>query len=137
MKFSDKGAVLKQVKDDFYTVMDDADYLLDISAMKGHRWGGVTLFGKNFFGANTRGSAGHMHPGLHREDYDEPLRGQYGMYRVFVDLLGHENLGGKILIYFMDALWACSYEHEPPVKFKTAPFHNDWSSPGERPPPGQ
>ena len=128
MQFSDRGHVISEKKDKFYTVMEDADYLLDIPAMKGHRWGGVTLFGKNFFGANARPSAAHMHPALHREDYDKPLRGDYGMYRVFVDLLGHEELGGKILIYFMDALWACSYEHEPPVKFQMAPFNDDWCS---------
>jgi len=128
MFFSDRGSVISEKKDKYFTVMENADYLLDIPAMKGHRWGGVTLFGKNFFGANTRSGAGHMHPALHRQNYDEPLRGEYGMYRVFVDLLGHKNLGGKILIYYMDALWSCSYEHEPPVKFKMAPFNNDWTS---------
>ncbi|MBN1481515.1 DUF362 domain-containing protein [candidate division KSB1 bacterium] len=128
MHFSDEGRVLSETRDKYFTVMEEADYLLNIPAMKGHRWGGVTLFGKNFFGANTRSGAGHMHPGLHREDYDQPLRGQYGMYRVFVDLLGHKDLGGKSLLYFMDALWSCSYEHEPPVKFKMAPFNNDWTS---------
>ncbi len=128
MEFSDKGSTLDETHDKYYQEMENADYLLNIPAMKGHRWGGVTLFGKNFFGANTRSGAGHMHPGLHRENYDEPLRGRYGMYRVFVDLLGHKDLGGKTLLYFMDALWSCSYEHEPPVKFKTAPFNNDWTS---------
>jgi hypothetical protein len=37
-------------------------------------------------------------------------------------------LGGKILIFFMDGLWSASFEHEPPVKFRMAPFNNDWSS---------
>ncbi|MBN1782275.1 DUF362 domain-containing protein [bacterium] len=128
MYFSDKGDVIKEKTDKYYLEMENADYLLNIPAMKGHRWGGVTLFGKNFFGTNTRSGASHMHPALHREDYDKPLRGEYGMYRVFVDLLGHKDLGGKILIYYMDALWSCSYEHEPPVKFKTAPFNEDWTS---------
>lgn len=128
MKFSDRGQVIDEKEDKFFTVMEEADYLLNIPAMKGHRWGGVTLFAKNFFGTNTRSGAGHMHDGLHRIDYEEPLRGEYGMYRVFVDLMGHENLGGKTLIYFMDALWSCSYEHEPPVKFQMAPFSDDWTS---------
>lgn len=128
MYFSDRGTVISEQRDKFFTVMEDADYLLSIPAMKGHRWGGVTFFGKNFFGANTRSGAVYMHSALHREDYDKPLRGDYGMYRVFVDLMAHENIGGKSLIYFMDALWACSYEHEPPVKFQMAPFNNDWCS---------
>ena len=128
MRFSDKGMVLKTTTDSYFTAMENADYLLNIPAMKGHRWAGVTFFAKNFFGANTRSSADHMHAGLHRENYNKPLRNEYGMYRVFVDLLGHEKLGRKCLLYFMDALWACSYEHEPPVKFKSAPFNNDWTS---------
>jgi len=128
MQFSDRGQVLSEVQDRYFTVMEEADYILSIPAVKGHRWGGVTLFAKNFFGANTRSGASHMHPGLHRTDYDKPLRGEYRMYRVFVDLMAHENLGGKSLIYFADALWGCSYEHEPPVKFKMAPFNNDWTS---------
>ena len=126
--FSDRGAVIDELKDKYYAEMENADYLLNIPAMKGHRWGGVTFFAKNFFGANTRSGANHMHDGLHRVDYGEPLRGEYGMYRVFVDLMAHKNLGGKSLIYFMDALWGCSYEHEPPHKFLMAPFNNDYSS---------
>lgn len=129
MQFSDKGAVLSEHQDKYFKEMEDAEYLLDIPAMKGHEWAGVTFFGKNFFGAHTRSGAGHMHPGLHYNGgYAEPIRGQYGMYRVFVDLLGHQDLGGKILLYFMDGLWATSEEHEPPVKFQMAPFHNDWTN---------
>jgi hypothetical protein len=37
-------------------------------------------------------------------------------------------LGGNTLIYYMDALWSTSYEHQKPQKFRTAPFNNDWSS---------
>ena len=129
MKFSDQGAVLDESEDDYFKVIENSDYLLNIPAMKGHEWAGVTFFAKNFFGAHTRSGAGHMHPGLILNGgYNEPMRDQYGMYRVFVDLMGHENLGGKTLIYFMDGLWATSHEHEPPVKFQMAPFNNDWSN---------
>jgi hypothetical protein len=128
MYYSDRGTVIDEKKDKFYVEMEEADYVLNIPAMKGHRLGGVTLFGKNFFGANTRGSAVHLHAGLNKPEDHLPMRGEYGMYRVFVDLMSHQNLGGKTLVYFMDALWACSYEHEPPVKFQMAPFNNDWCS---------
>jgi len=129
MFFSDRGTVLSEESDSYYTEMINADYLLNIPAMKGHGLGGVTFFAKNFFGAHTRSSAAHMHEGLHTSgDYHIPKRTNYGMYRVMVDLLGHRDLGGKILIYFMDGLWGASFEHEPPVKFQMAPFNNDWSS---------
>jgi hypothetical protein len=56
------------------------------------------------------------------------MRYGYSIYRVFVDLMGSKNLGGKTLLYFMDGLWATSYEHQKPQKFVSAPFNNDWCS---------
>lgn len=127
--YSDKGSAMQYaVTDDLVDCVSNADYLLNIPAFKGHRWGGVTFFAKNHFGNNSRSGASHLHPGLHREDYDEPLRGEYNMYRVFVDLMASKYLGGNTLVYLMDALWGTSYEHYPPSKFVTAPFNNDWSS---------
>jgi hypothetical protein len=106
----------------------NADYILSVPALKGHRWGGVTFFAKNHFGSNTNDGAWHLHKGLHRTDYDAPLRDGYNRYRVFVDLMSYEHLGGKTLIYIGDLLWGTSYEHDPPAKFLSAPFNNDWSS---------
>jgi hypothetical protein len=57
-----------------------------------------------------------------------PLRDQYHLYRVFVDLLASPHLGGKTLLFLMDGPWGTSEEHLPPAKFKTAPFHNDYTS---------
>jgi hypothetical protein len=45
-----------------------------------------------------------------------------------VDLMSYQHLGGKTLIYIGDLLWGTSYEHDPPAKFLSAPFNNDWSS---------
>ena len=127
--YSDEGsAMTTAITDELVDCVSDADYLLNIPAFKGHRWGGVTFFAKNNFGNNSRGGASHLHAGLHREDYDEPLRGDYNMYRVFVDLMASKYLGGNTLVFLMDALWGTSYEHYPPAKFQTAPFNNDWSS---------
>ncbi len=126
--YSDKGTVLGEETDDLVDCISNADYLLNIPAFKAHRWGGVTFFAKNHFGSNSRGGASHLHPGLHRTDYGEPLRDEYNMYRVFVDLMGSKYLGGNTLVFLMDALWGTSEEHLPPAKFQTAPFNNDWSS---------
>jgi uncharacterized protein (DUF362 family) len=127
--YSDKGGVMDDaVTDDFVDCLSNADYLLNIPAFKAHRWGGVTFFGKNHFGSNSRSGADHLHKGLHRTDYEAPLRNEYYSYRVFVDLMASEILGGKTLIFLMDALWGTSEEHLPPAKFQTAPFNNHWSS---------
>ena len=52
----------------------------------------------------------------------------YGLYRVQVDIMGHEILGGKNLFYIMDALWGTHHELANPHKWQMAPFNNDWTS---------
>jgi hypothetical protein len=128
LKYSDRGTVLDLETHKFFDCIVDADYVLNVPALKGHRWGGVTFFAKNHFGSNTNDGAWHLHKGLHRIDYGAPLRDGYKRYRVMVDLMSYEHLGGKTLIYIGDLLWGTSYEHDPPVKFLSAPFNNDWSS---------
>jgi hypothetical protein len=126
MKFSDKGTVLDEENDQYYDCTIGADYILSLPAMKGHRGGGVTFFEKNHFGTHTRTSAAHMHKGIVKGTKE--LRPEYRMYRVFVDIMAYEHLGGKNLIYIGDLLWGTSMEHDPPVKFLSAPFNNDYSS---------
>jgi len=126
--YSDSGAVLTQTYDKLYTAMEEADYLINIPAYKGHRWAGVSFFAKNHFGSNTRSGATHLHNGLILPDWNVEPRIGYGKYRVFVDLMGHELLGGKTLLYIMDGLWATAYEHDPPCKFRMPPFNDDWCS---------
>jgi hypothetical protein len=127
--YSDKGTVMTEIKTHcFFKEMMDADYLLNVPTMKGHRWGGITLFAKNHFGSNTTSGSWQLHKGLMNPDNQVPLRTQYKSYRVFVDLMGSKYLGGKTLLFFMDALWSTSYEHQKPQKFQSSPFHGDWSS---------
>ena len=128
LKYSDRGTILDTESDEFFDCLVEADYILSIPAIKGHRWGGVTFFAKNHFGSNTKDGAWRLHKGLHRTDYDAPLRDGYKRYRVMVDLMSYEHLGGKTLLYIGDFLWATSEEHLPPTKFQTAPFNNDWTS---------
>jgi hypothetical protein len=126
--FSDKGTIMEMDQTNLYQEQVEASYMINIPALKGHRWGGVTFFAKNHFGSHTAEGSWKLHPGLHRIDYDKPLREEYRSYRVMVDLMAHEHLGGKSLIYFGDMLWGTSYEHDPPMKFRMSPFNNDWSS---------
>ena len=128
IRYSDRGTILDKEYDQLFDCIVNADYVLSLPAIKGHRWAGVTFFAKNHFGSNTDDGASHLHPGLHRIAYDAPLRDGYNRYRVFVDLMSYEHLGGKTLIYIGDLLWGTSYEHDPPAKFLSAPFNNDWSS---------
>ncbi len=126
--YSDGGTVITELNSHkLYVEMMEADYLLNIPTMKGHRWAGTTYFAKNHFGSNTAGHSWELHKGLMKPDND-PLRDEYNMYRVLVDIMGSQYMGGKTLLYFMDALWSTSYEHQMPQKFQSYPWNNDWSS---------
>ncbi len=143
--YSDNGTILREnvwdasrpggapvSSDFFYQIYEDAEYMLNIPMLKGHKRAGVTMFAKNHFGSHTRADASHLHNGLVDPQETPNLEGvsrtEYGMYRVQVDLMGHHILGGKSLFYLMDALWAADQEIGTPKKFSMQPFNNDWMS---------
>ena len=128
--FSDAYAGSPVTQDYLYTIFDEAEYILNIPMLKGHRRAGVTMFAKNHFGSNTRSSAVHLHCGLPAPNQMENgvTEPGYGKYRVTVDLMGHELTGGKNLLYLMDALWSSDQANSYPKKFFMEPFNNDWMS---------
>jgi hypothetical protein len=126
--YSDKGTVLGYSMDYLYTIFGEMDYMINLPTLKGHKHAGVTMFAKNHFGSHTRGDASHLHPGLVDPQTAIPVRNSYGMYRVQVDLMTHELLGAKNLIYLMDGLFTSDYEIDQPDKWQMAPFNNDWTS---------
>jgi hypothetical protein len=141
--YADHGSVLREnvwdpgrpgegpvYNDYLYSIFQDAEYLINIPMLKGHRRAGVTMFAKNHFGSQARGDASHLHNGLvaPMEMQNGITRPGYGLYRVQVDLMSHSLLGKKNLIYIMDALWATDYELDKPLKWRMMPFNNDWMS---------
>jgi len=122
--YSDKKTIMNEAgSDKLYSVLEEAEYLINLPAMKGHNLGGITLCAKNHFGTQTRSSAAHLHPGLNNSS-----RRGYGYYRVLVDIMGNRHTGEKNLIYILDALWSGSNWNGLPVKFLMPPFDNNWSS---------
>ncbi|MBI5474124.1 MAG: DUF362 domain-containing protein, partial [Ignavibacteriae bacterium] len=137
VKYSDRGTVLRSggttgtpiYEDSLYTIFEQATYMLNVPMLKGHKRAGVTMFAKNHFGSHVRASASHVHGGLVAPNEENPpTRSGYGLYRVQVDLHGHELLGKRNLFYLMDALWATDYELDTPLKWMMQPFNNDWMS---------
>jgi len=134
--YSDRGAILRTdpgadpvYQDYLYTVFDDAEYLINIPMLKGHKRAGMTMFAKNHFGSQTRLDASHLHGGLVApSEAPDVTRGTYGLYRVQVDIMGHSLLGGKNLLFLMDALWATDYELDVPLKWQMPPFDNGYSA---------
>lgn len=135
MIFSDKGEVMPDaVTDKSFDEVTQADYLINIAALKAHARAGITLTAKNHFGTHYRAAASHMHPSLVAPENDTPINvGDYptvgyGKYRVLVDIMGHEVYGQNTLLFFVDGLFGGPEATDPPEKFQSSPFDNDWSN---------
>ncbi len=143
--YSDHGTILRAnvwdpgrtggapiYNDHLYTILDSAEYLINIPMLKGHKRAGMTMFAKNHFGSQTRGDASHLHNGLlapmEMENSATRIRPGYELYRIQVDIMSHSLEGKKNLVYLMDALWATDYELDVPIKWQMAPFYDDYMS---------
>jgi hypothetical protein len=127
--YSDKGSVMTgAIKDKVYTVTQDADYLINVPSLKAHALAGITLSAKNHFGTHTRNSAEHLHDGLTPSDGGTGGRNEYGHYRVQVDLMAHEKIGGNTMLVLVDGLYAGPEATSPPDKWQSTPFNGDWTS---------
>lgn len=109
----------------------EADYLINFAILKGHS-SGVTLCGKNLYGALLRCPSGYLYSAKNTLDYYNlhlslPNAGWspgLGHYRAIVDLLGAPQLGNKTLLCLIDGLFAGYYWDSRPYPWKTAPFSN-------------
>jgi hypothetical protein len=126
--YSDSGTVLNVTSDHLYTVMEEADYMINIPALKAHARAGITMFAKNHFGSHTRVDASHLHNGLVAPDGYNRTRTDMGLYRVQIDLMGHDLVCQNTMLYLLDALWAGPEATDPPTKWDMAPFNSDWTS---------
>jgi len=102
----------------------EAGYLINLALMRAHTLFGVTLCGKNHFGTmyfpNDRGwTPSPLHKYGNRRD---PM----GSYNCLVNLNGHEHLGGKTLLYMIDALYPARNQTGEVIRFTS--FDNDWFS---------
>jgi hypothetical protein len=126
--FSDHGTVMTDaVTDKLFTVFEEMDYLINIPAMKAHSTAGITLAAKNHFGSFTRVWALHLHKGL-MDNYDDPTRLGYGLYRVQTDIMMHNLLSGKNLLILVDGLYPGEDAGGVPEKWTSIPFNNNWCS---------
>lgn len=107
----------------------DAAYMINLPVFKKHHRAGISICCKNHFGSVTpfTGGAWHLHYSLPcpnatgTED-----NGEYGVYRCFVDIMGHEDLGGKTILMLVDGIWGSINWGHPPVKWAMPPFNDDW-----------
>lgn len=105
----------------------EADYIINMALLKGHIGQGVTLCGKNFYGATSidRNWRKNAH-----DNFNQDPQGK-DKYMTFTDFLGHKDLGGKTILFMIDGFYAARSQDGPPLlkdKWRMAPFNNRWCS---------
>ena len=110
----------------------EAAYMINIPVFKKHHRAGISLTSKNHFGTFvpfSNGTAANWHYSLPAsEGGGDVNNGDYGLYRCFVDIMGHKDLGGKTILFLIDGLWGSTNWAHPPIKWRMSPFNNDWPS---------
>jgi hypothetical protein len=114
----------------FPTVVTEAKYIIDIALPRAHELAGVTLCAKNFFGSVWHPNDWEyyhgwnpaiMHAAVAAYDFTGGIKARpMGSYNALIDLMGHEHLGGKTLLFFVECL---RYLHwsQPPFDLDESP----------------
>ena len=101
-----------------------AKYFINMALFRSHSLAGVTLCAKNHFGSTYFPSRSDWTP--------SPLHNYMGRnigmntYNCLVDLIGHQHLGGKTLLYMIDGLYSGRNQENNVTRFQF--FDNDWCS---------
>lgn len=101
----------------------EADYLINVALLKGHGGQGVTLCGKNWYGATdiNRNFRKNQHNNFNQD------RGGKPRFMTFTDFMGHKDLGGKTMLFLIDGLYgSMDVNGAPSGRWKMAPFNNEW-----------
>jgi hypothetical protein len=104
--------------------MVEADYIINLAVMKGHNDSGVTLNAKNWYGCFCTA------PGIGPHNSRASSCREYGQYRLLTDLMAHEHLGGKTMLFILDGLYGFGHHGSSsrPVQWANAPFNGDYPS---------
>jgi uncharacterized protein (DUF362 family) len=101
----------------------EAKYLINVGLLRAHTLMGVTLTAKNHFGSIYFDGVGFSPRPLH--DYasrDLPM----GSYNCLVDLIAHNHIGGKTLLYMVDGIYASEHNLGGVIKYQSLGDH--WAS---------
>ena len=131
MNYSDNKRVMPEAKGYLYYEITDADYMINVANLKLHTRNGISLTAKNHFGSQREKyavGADKVHPGTLQGDISASRLG-WGEYRVLVDIMGNEYLGGNTMLFIVDGLFGGgASETKRPVKYLSSPFDNDWAN---------
>ncbi len=69
----------------------------------------------------------YMNP-IHTSFWNKNSVCEMGDYNALVDLMGHEHLGGKVMLFLIDALYSSTNQGGSVAKWQSAPFNGGWTS---------
>ncbi len=111
------------------TCVTGADYLINLANLKGHSYG-VTLCAKNHFGSFINGN--RMRPPEGANLHQWLTRSEMGIYSPLADLTLDARLGGKTVLYLLDALICAPSEGASitgeNARWRQSPFDGDYAS---------
>ena len=103
----------------------DADYLINSALLKTHSGPGVTLTGKNWYGATDINLLWRQN--AHNNVSQDKRNGKPG-YKTFVDFMSHKDLGQKTLLFIVDGTYGSrDVNGAPNPKWMKEPFNGDWA----------
>jgi len=110
----------------------EAAYMINIPVFKQHHRAGISLGAKNHIGTFVpftpdwivRDSLHHSFPSSQGDGNVD--NGDYFLYRLFVDFMGHRDIGDKTILYLLDDLWSSTDYNGEPWKWRTAPFNTTY-----------
>ncbi|HTX21804.1 MAG TPA: autotransporter-associated beta strand repeat-containing protein [Candidatus Aquilonibacter sp.] len=100
----------------------NSTYIVNMSLMKGHPNGGVTLTAKNHYGSVN---------GRDHNTYLSDYKYTMGRYSPLVDLIGTKQLGGKTILFMIDGLFGTKNANDTVTASNAAwnnLFNGQWSS---------
>lgn len=107
----------------------EADYMINLANLKGHSYG-ITLCGKNHFGSFINGNT--MRPPEGANLHQFLTQNEMGSYSPLTDLMANKQLGGKTVLYMLDALVCATSEGasvtEDSSRWQQAPFNGNYTS---------
>ena len=102
----------------------EADYLINLAILKGHVGQGVTLCGKNYYGATS------INADWRKNGHDnfDPDREGKPRFMTFVDFMGHKDLGEKTVLFLLDGFIGTKMLNGVPEDYwKMSPFNGNWA----------
>jgi hypothetical protein len=103
----------------------DAKYRINLATWRAHEVAAVTLCAKNNFGSIYWPNLDYWGPRPFHSGWNTKTRPQ-GSYSIFTDIMGHDQLGEKNILYMSDSLYTAEHSELNVVRFVS--FGDQWTA---------